>query len=434
MDIYYQTVSMATLEKISFHPSRLSISDSTVCRERDRRKETVVAMPQILWSNNTPWREANLWAYEQRSKGVDPKTTLAAIGHLHAYSKWLESQSINWWHFPAREADRCLIMFRGSLIAARDNCELAPSTTTQRMSAVVRFYRWLTANRLLSTNWPMWTDKQVGVRLLDEFGFTRTMMVTSTSLAIPNRKVTGDKLEDGLLPVSIKAVQQIIDFSLKHGSYEIYLMLKLGFGTGMRIGTLCDLRISTIQRAVADTAFPGFNKLAIGPGAHPRVHTKFGVTGQAWISDEDLQLLRDYIFSTRRLMRQSKATAADRDAVFLTRNGNTFGKGDGNASRGISVQLGRLRKAGIAHGMNVFRNFRFHQTRCTFATELARTALSHGTASMAIQLVRQALLHKSEKTTLTYIRFIEKTAVMSEVANAFTRDFLGLAGSEALEK
>lgn len=425
---------MATLEKITYHPCQIKISDSTLQREPNLRKGAVVALPQIMWSNNTPWREANLWAFDQRSIGVDPKTTLAAITHLHAYSKWLESQQINWWHFPPREADRCLMMFRGSLIAARDNGELAPSTAAQRMSTVVRFYRWLTTNRLLSTDWPMWTDRQVGVRLLDEFGFSRTMTVTSSNLAIPNRKAPGDRLEDGLLPVSVEAARQIIDFALNHGSYELYLMLKLGFGTGMRIGTICDLKVSTIQRAVADPVFPGFNKLAVGPGAHPRVHTKFGVTGHVWISDEDLALLHEYMFSTRRLIRQSKADADSRDSIFLTRNGTVYGKGDGNASRGISVQFGRLRRIGIARGLNVLQNFKFHQSRCTFATELARTALSHGTASMAIQLVRQALLHKSEKTTLTYIRFIEKTDVMSMVADAFTQDFLGLAGAEVFEK
>lgn len=423
---------MATLEKITFKPYQIEVSDSALHRESDPRKDIVSALPQILWSSNKPWREANLWAYEQRAKRADPKTTLAAITHLHAYSKWLESQNVEWWHFPPRESERCLMRFRGSLISARDNGELAPSTATQRMAVVIRFYRWLTATHLLSSDWPLWNDKQVGIRLVDDFGFSRTMSVTSSDLAIPNRKAPSDKLEDGLLPLTIKGARQIIDFTRDHGNFELYLMLKLGFGTGMRIGTICDLRVATIQRAVADPTFPGFNKIAVGPGAHPNVHTKFGVTGQIWISDEDLSLLRDYIFSARRMLRQSKATVENRDAIFLTKDGKTFGQGDGNASRGISVQLGRLKIAGLAAGISAFQNFRFHQSRCTFATELARTALTHGTTSMAIQLVKQALLHKSEKTTLTYIRFIEKSAVMATIANAFTQSFLGLAGGVVL--
>lgn len=69
------------------------------------------------------------------------------------------------------------------------------------------------------------------------------------------------------------------------------------------------------------------------------------------------------------------------------------------------------------NGITAFRGFRFHQSRCTFATELARVAMKHGSVGMAVQLVRQALLHKSEKTTLTYIRFIEKTDAMSGMAD-----------------
>lgn len=422
---------MATLERIRYTPSQIKLLDGELHRTPASAKNIIESLPQIVWADQTPWREANLWAFEQASKSTDSKTTLSSITHLHAYAKWLERQNVQWWHFPAREADRCLVRFRGDLIAARDCGELAPSTASQRMAAVVRFYKWLAASRLLSTEWPMWTDEQVGVQLVDEFGFARTMMVATTNLAIPNRKSQGEKLEDGLIPLTAEAASQVVSFALIHGNYELYLLLRLGFGTGMRIGTLCDLRIATIKRAVPDPMFPGFNKLAVGPGAHPPVHTKFGVTGQIWISDEDLKLLNEYIYSTRRLARQSQAAPDSRDVIFLSRYGKAFGHGDGNASRGISVQLGRLRKDGISNGISAFRNFRFHQSRCTFATELARIALKHGSVSTAIQLVRQALLHKSEKTSLTYIRFIEKMEVMSEIADAFTRDFLGIAGSDA---
>lgn len=421
---------MASLEKISYTATKTDVLDGVLSRTPDPSKKLVNEFPQIVWADQTPWREANLWAFSQKHNGIDPKTTLSSLTHLHAYAKWLERERISWWHFPARESERCLTKFRGELIAARNRGDLAPSTATQRMGVIIRFYRWLSATRLLSTDWPMWTDKQVGLKLLDEFGFARTMMVSSTNLAIPNRKAPGEKLEDGLAPLSRDSSQEILRFALQKASHELYLMLKIGFGTGMRIGTICDLRIATIQRAVPDLQFPGFYKLAVGPGAHPPVHTKFGVTGQIWISEGNLLLLKEYIYSTRRLLRQGKASTEDRDAIFLTRDGNLFGKGDGNSSRGISVQLGRLKKAGVANGIVSFRGFKFHQTRCTFATELARSALAHGTVSMTIQIVKDALLHKSEKTTFSYIRFIEKTSAMSKVANEFTREFLGIAGAE----
>lgn len=420
---------MATLEKISYTPSEVTVVAGAVQRALARGKSALSNLPQIVWSGGHPWREANLWALETAGKGRDPKTILSGMTHLHAYAKWLESQGVDWWDFPAREGDRCLTRYRGSLVAARDIGEIAPSTASQRMSAVIRFYRWLQASGLLSPEWPMWTDRQVGIQLVDMFGFSRTMSVTSSDLSIPNRQAPSEKLEDGLLPIPIQQANTLLGLAESHASYELYLMLKLGFGTGMRIGTICDLKIATIRRASPDPQFPGFNKIAVGPGANPSVHTKFGVTGQVWISDTDLALLQEYMFCARRLMRQGKASVEDRDLLFLTKDGNGFGSGDGNASKGISVQLGRLRKKAIVEGHDFVRNFRFHQSRCTFATELARTALRFGSTSMAIQLVREALLHKSEKTTLTYIRFIEKTAPMAEMANAFTRDFLGLANT-----
>ncbi|PYD30132.1 integrase [Pseudomonas syringae pv. pisi] len=422
---------MATLEKIRYTPYRIEISGNTVNRTATTTKSKIDVLPQIVWSDSTPWREVNLWALDQASKGKDIKTITSGMSHLHAYAKWLESQDVKWWDFPARESDRCLVRYRGDLVSARNSGELAPSTTSQRMNAVIRFYRWLGACRLLSPEWPMWRDKQVGVRLVDSFGFSRTMTVTSTDLTIPNRKAPGETLEDGLLPLPIRDARLVIDFAKTHASYELYLMLKLGFGTGMRIGTICDLKVATIQRAVPDPQFPGFNKISVGPGAHPPVHTKFGVTGQVWVSDSDLALLRKYVFSARRLKRQSKAAQGNRDTILLTRFGLPFGNGDGNASRGISVQFGRLRKDGVASGIGAFQHFRFHQSRCTFATELARTAMQVASVSMAIQIVREALLHKSEKTTLTYIRFIEKAVPMAEMANAFTRDFLGIADTGA---
>lgn len=422
---------MASLEKISFTKSKINVIDGCLVRTPALRDQFVDDLPQIVWADNTPWREANLWALSQREKGIDPKTILSSLTHLHAYAKWLEAEDVRWWHFPARESERCLTQYRGYLICVRDKGELAPSTTTQRMGATIRFYRWLEASKLLSTDWPMWAEKQVGIKLLDQFGFARTIVVNSTNLSIPNRKAPSDKLEDGLTPLSRDSSHRIINFASQNASYELYLMLKLGFGTGMRVGTICDLRMATIHRAIPDPQFLGFYRLAVGPGAYPTVHTKFGVTGQIWISESNLNILKEYIFSTRRLIRQSKARSEDRDAIFLTRDGKLFGEGDGNASRGISVQLSRLKKRGIANGISDFYYFKFHQTRCTYATELARSILAHGSVSMAVQIVKQALLHKSEKTTLTYIRFVEKSAVMSKVADEFTREFLGIAGAES---
>lgn len=430
---------MPTLEAVRYVAHRAEIKDGQVDWVESEGRRRIEGLPQIFWSNNAPWREANLWALQQASVAKKSiKTVNSVMTRLHAYAKWLEAESINWWHFPAREEDRCLVLYRGALIQAMQEGHIAASTASQRMSVVVRFYRWLSASNLISPHWPMWQERQIGVRITDAFGFERTLKMASTDLAIPNRSRHGERLEDGLLPVSILDRDAILTLAQEKASEELALMLRLGFRTGMRLGTITDLKIGTLERAAPDPLMPGWFRLAVGPGVWPPVHTKFGVTGQVWIEGRDLKALKDYFYSARHLKRQAKAKPSHRDLMFLNRFGAPYCKDSidpsANSSKAIDVEMCRLRTAGHAEGINALRNFHFHQSRCTFATELARVVLRHGGVSMAVQMVKEALLHKNESTTLKYIRFVEKSAVMAEVSDEFTRSFLGTIGQTVTQQ
>lgn len=368
-----------------------------------------------------------MWACERAtSKDVSLKTVESSMRALHAYANWLEESGTDWWDFPPRKAYRCLVRYRGELINARNEGYIAPTTCTQRMAAVVRFYRWLHAMQLLSPAWPMWNERTIGIRLTDAVGFERTIQVNSTDLAIPNRRAPGERLEDGLLPVSAYDRDDILAFAKENSSEELFLMLTCGFFSGMRLGSIADLKIQTLERAVPDPASPELFRLAVGPGATPPVHTKFGVTGHVWITRAHLDELRNYAYSVRRLKRQSKAAPENRDMVFLTRFGNTYAMRGSDKSPALNVEMHAFRKRGVESGMAVLYHFHFHQSRCTFATELARLAIRAGGAINSIAIVMEAMLHKDEATSFKYIKFVEKTPSKVEAANAFTRDFLGL--------
>lgn len=417
---------MARLEHIRYVPHRSEMVDGCIEWNPVRNGIIIDKLPQIIWSNSTPWREANLWACNRAtSKDVTLKTVESNVVALHAYANWLEETGANWWDFPPRKADRCLVRYRGALIKARDEGDIAPTTTTQRMAAVVRFYRWLHVTRLLAPDWPMWKERTIGIRLIDAVGFERSILVSSTDLAIPNRRALGERLEDGLLPVSAHDRDDILAFAKKNASEELFLMLATGFYTGMRLGTIADLKIKTLERAVPDPASPELFRLAVGPGADPPVHTKFGVTGQVWITRTHLDELRKYSYSVRHMNRQSKAVPENRDMVFLTRFGNTYAHLSDKSSA-LNVEMHTFRNHGVAIGMAVLRHFHFHQSRCTFATELARLAIRAGGAINAIAIVMEAMLHKDEATAFKYIKFVEKTPAKEAAANAFTLDFLGL--------
>jgi len=418
---------MARLEFIRYVPHRSKIVDGCIEWSSVRNGNVIDGLPQIVWCNSTPWREANLWACERAtSKDVNLKTVESNARALHAFANWLEETGTDWWDFPPRKADRCLVRYRGALIKARNEGDIAPSTITERMAAVVRFYRWLHAMQLLSPAWPMWKERIIGIRLTNAVGFERTMQVNSTDLAIPNRRALGERLEDGLLPVSAHDRDDILAFAKESASEELFLMLSSGFFSGMRLGTIADLKIRTLERAVPDPATPELFRLAVGPGADPPVNTKFDVTGHVWITRAHLDELRNYAYSVRRLKRQGKAAPENGDILFLTRFGNTYAMRGSDKSPALNVEMHSFRKRGAASGMAVLRHFHFHQSRCTFATELARLAIRAGGAINAISIIMEAMLHRNEATSFKYIKFIEKTPAKEAAANAFTRDFLGL--------
>ncbi|PPS24001.1 hypothetical protein BVY10_26240 [Pseudomonas amygdali pv. morsprunorum] len=74
--------------------------------------------------------------------------------------------------------------------------------------------------------------------------------------------------------------------------------------------------------------------------------------------------------------------------------------------------------------MNALLDFKFHQSRATYATEHATFAL-HIDPSGAIDMVRRNLLHKDEATTMKYIRFVKQSPVIADISNKYTKLFLG---------
>lgn len=328
------------------------------------------------------------------------------------------------------ERDRVLIRWRKTLIELRDKFGLlAPSTATQRMNATIHFYRYARANDLIGRDVPMWQERQVVRQFFDQYGFERTMLMSSTDLAIPNRVRHGLRLEDGLLPITKEQMYELLSFIKQEGcqSLELQLMLQLGFYSGSRIETITDLKKGSINNAVTDPATPGLFYIAVGPGNSPYVATKFNVQGQILIPDWLFYQLSDYINDPRRLKREALADDETRNLVFLTRYGRRYANRESVSGTAIDRAMVDLRKKAVLAGLKFMRNFHFHMTRATFGTWLTATLLEQGYNQKAVlAFMCEAMLHKDVETTIGYIKFIEQTAIKIQVANAFTQAFLGL--------
>jgi integrase len=418
---------MARLETVRFQPHRATVDvDNNRLRWTPVKSgNTIARLPLIFWSTGLPWREANIWLTQAATEGdVDISTVESRASSLLFYAQWLESTKSKWWDFPKIKANRCLVRYRGNLIKLRRNGTLAPSTISQRMNVAIRFYRWLHENLLLSSEWPIWEDRTIGICIKDTFGFERSITVVTTDLSIPNRRLTNERLEDGMIPLHPDDRDEALKLAREHASEELFLMLNLGFFTGMRIGTIADLKIQTLERAVRDPLGDNFFRLAVGPKAAPPVATKFGVQGQIPIAKIILDEVLTYTSSATRMKREAVAGRENKDLVFLTRQGNSYCRNGSQSSNAINVEMHNFRKLAVKYDVPAIATLHFHQSRCTFATELAKLAIRVGGSMFSLSIVKEFLLHRNESTSLRYVKFVEKTPLMENAANAFTQVFL----------
>lgn len=416
---------MASLEFIYYAPHWPEIVSGDVRWVPVPSIRPVERLPQIFWEDGTPWREVNLWALEMaRNREMKIKTVLSLIEHLHKFANWLEEQEkekekpIDWRHFPQTRADRVLVRYRGALIDEREHGVLSPSTTTARMNAVIRFYRYAAGRNFISRDAPKWQDKSVVLRYFDTAGFERTMSRITTDISIPNHSRPGLRLEDGLVPVTNQHMSELLQFAKENVSQELFLMLLIGFFTGARLGTITTLRVQTLVDAVRDPMVPGMWLVPVGPGTG--VTTKFDVNGHLMIPEQVMTTLKAYATSRRHLDRVIKASDVNKFYLFLTRHNNPY------KVAAVDREMVELRRTGQASGLKFLQKFKFHQTRATYGTWLMSICLENASPKAAIEFVKRAMHHKHDSTTFGYIKFFEHTQAKIEVANAFTEAFLGL--------
>lgn len=413
---------MAVLENIELQPMRASAGAGIKWKAEPGRPAVIV--PQIFFSDGSPWREANTYALSkiQGIVGSDPETVRTFMNHLRAYASWLEDNKLDWRHFPRQRRERCLFRFRGFLISQRDNGVLAASTVSSRMGAVIRFYRWAIENQCIKSRY-LWEDKIKSVNFYSLEGLSRSFSVSSSELSIPNRSRPISVLEDGLLPLTTKNREVLISLLRKKGLEELYLMVMLGCFTGARSETIRTLRIDNIEQAIDDPSSNKIKKVPVGPGT--RVKTKYDVSGSLLIPDELIKELLRYAYSIRRLKRQAKASNEDKALLFLTKRGNKYTKNS------FTKIISDLRVKLVRDGFDQFHDFKFHQTRATFGTQLMRIAMDIlPTQSDAIIFVRDAMLHEDEATTWGYVKFIEAEPVKEKLSEEFFHLFTGKIGNE----
>ena len=202
-------------------------------------------------------------------------------------------------------------------------------------------------------------------------------------------------------------------------------MLSLGFWSGLRLGTVCDLKIQTIENAVQIHACPALKHISVGPLANPPVQMKLDQSSDGIVVPTQLlEQLLDYSVSLARGKRVALAEPEHKHHLFLTKFGNPYGAGGSDRSPTVNAEMSRLKRLARAEGLKI-DDFTFHWSRATFATMWARSARANGHLHDFMPTLKRMLAHKHDRTTERYIRWVEKEAVRAAVMDEFTKTMFG---------
>lgn len=396
-----------------------------------QRKYVVIGFPILRWSTGALWDEANIWlgalAQSIPTQDIRIKSIRFLAYALLTFMRFVESEGRAWNYLPLIPADRIINRYRKHLIDARENGELAASTVSAKMSVVLRLFRWAQINKIISSVAFEVTSVKV-VKVPDRYGRELAVSVSFSNLAIPNRKASTDRVEGGLMPVSIGYRNELIDFARDHLSYELYLMLRIAFESGLRIDSICDLKVNTIHWATPDFFDAGLSWLQVGPNVDGApVTTKFGVQGVVMIGTALLDELKEYCKSIRRITRENRAPENCQALLFITTSGSSYGRrlnADGSAINSlIYAAKEKARKMGLS-----FDDFHFHRARATFGVAIVQCGMECIPSiplSDVLSFARDCLLHKDIETTMTYVRFLQNSKIKAKYANEYTAVMMG---------
>lgn len=414
-------------------------------RTRLRMPVTAERVPQIVWQGGDFWSEANLFLLRRArlmlSGQLKEETIVANAKDLLAYAQWLEDSGRAWWRCPIRDDERPLNLYRGFLVASAGPeapegpvqtsrgprpSVLSPLLASRRMSSAKAFYQWLLREGILSPGFPLWTEKKIRIPYEDAFGFKRHVEAVQTSLDIKvSRRTNADGLEEGLQPVSLKVRDAILDLAYRRVSRELFFMLSLGFWSGLRLGSICDLKIQTLENALPVHDNPDLMLLSIGPQANPPVQMKLGQNSSGIVIPTRLRNdLLEYAVGLRRGARVKNAKPQHRHLLFLTKEGNPYGRKGSDRSPSINKEMSRFKRMAREEGLNI-DDFTFHFSRATFATMWAEVARDAGHLHGFFPTLKRMLAHKHDRTTWRYIRWVEKSKVRSAVMDEFTKLMFG---------
>jgi len=399
--------------------------------------------PVILYSDGAPWPEANLWILSMLESRVNPNmASFHSIAEdMCAYARFIEDYDIDWLDFPSQKLARPTYRFNGHLKHLIQNQEIKASTAKRRMAAVIRFYRWLQEEGVLTMENAPWRESDRYVEFKGHYGQSLSKKVTTTDVSI--RVAQQDDPYDGyindggkLRPLPQNEQEWLMDALTSLGNTEMTLIHLFGLVTGARIQTILTFRVRDVLKDYG-TDRQGFLRYPIGPGTG--IDTKFDKRLVLHIPVWFYEMLTIYALSERAKKRRLKAAGGDTENqyLFLSSHGAPLYAAKQDVTHGDSKAL-RHNKVGqgvrqyitdyiipfIRKKYSPSFHYQFHDTRATFGMNLVDDRLrliedKKFTLKEALDFVQVRMGHSSPATTDRYLSFRSRLKIAYAVQDGW---------------
>lgn len=375
----------------------------------------------VVWSTGVLWLEATAYLAEKslevRTTGGSEETVASHASSLAVFATYLEDSGRSWIELPPEKDQRVTYLYRGHLIdRVEKQKKLRRSTAARHISVVKSFYKWAKAKGLLTGLSDAYKPRPRGVAYTNSVGLVQVKEVESSDLAISSSSAKNSGVEDGLHPLKIQDRNSMILLVKEHFSREFYLILMLGFYSGMRIETILGLTVKGLQNTFPSRELHGWLSLEVG--GHSGIPTKRNVNYFPSIPQWLFNELLNYIKRPRRAVRAKKAEGADKGLVFLGQRGQKL------TNKSFCQDMRKLKSLAKMKGFN-FESFYFHCSRATFGTALVTMLMTDKAPTPYIlNCLRCCMGHTNASTSLRYVQWVEDDSERVVVANLYS-EFLG---------
>jgi len=402
-----------------------------------------ILFPVVLHSDGTPWAEANLWILSIVENVSNPAmASLSCVAEdLAAFLRFIEEYRIDWLNFPSQKFQRPTYRFNGHLKHQIQNSELKQTTAKRRMSAVIRFYRWLIEDKIFIPENSPWKSSDRYLEFKGLYGNSISKKITTTDLSI--RVVSQDdpyneQIDDGgkLRPLPQIEQEWLLDALTTLGNTEMTLIHLFGLVTGARIQTILTFQIRHVQIQHCPDPSNCF-RIPIGPGTG--IDTKYDKKSVLHIPIWFYEKLQTYALSERAMKRRAKAFRGDSpdQYLFLSIRGVPLY----NSRRELTERkTNLLRHKKCGQGVRQYItdyvlplvqakydkkfHYRFHDTRATFGMNLvdSRLALVEKklcTLKDVMNFVQNRMGHSSPITTERYLCYRSRLKIAHAVQDSW---------------